>query len=104
VLSHPELELVALGSDSLAGLSASALDPRLAGDLPAFVSNDEALAAEMNAYVERITTGLDTYLEATYIEAPGSRATPLPEGIFVGDRAYRWRIANGGTTITRGRA
>ena len=45
VLSHPELELVALGSDSLAGLSASALDPRLAGDLPAFVSNDEALAA-----------------------------------------------------------
>ena len=49
VLAHPELELVALGSDSLAGESADALDPRLSrnghGPLPAFVSNDEALAA-----------------------------------------------------------
>jgi len=49
VLAHPELELVALGSDSLAGRSAGALDPRLArnghGALPHFVSNDEALAA-----------------------------------------------------------
>ena len=45
VLSHPELELIALGSDSLAGDSASALDVRLNGDLPDFVSNDEALAS-----------------------------------------------------------
>ncbi|HSC90035.1 MAG TPA: N-acetyl-gamma-glutamyl-phosphate reductase [Gaiellaceae bacterium] len=53
VLVHPELELVALGSDSLAGAPASALDPRLGrspgrnGDssLPAFVPNDDALAA-----------------------------------------------------------
>ena len=45
VLAHPELELVALGSDSLAGSPASVLDPRLNGSLPAFVSNDEALAA-----------------------------------------------------------
>ncbi len=45
VLSHPELELVALGSDSLAGAPASTLDPRLNGKLPAFVANDEALAA-----------------------------------------------------------
>src|ERR1051326_4465142 len=45
VLAHPELEPVALGSDSLAGQSASSLDPRLNGDLPPFVSNDEALAA-----------------------------------------------------------
>src|ERR1041384_1432465 len=29
VLAHPELELVALGSDSLAGQPAAALDPRL---------------------------------------------------------------------------
>ena len=29
VLAHPELELVALGSDSLAGQPADALDPRL---------------------------------------------------------------------------
>ena len=45
VLAHPELELVALGSDSLAGSPAGALDPRLNGSLPAFVTNDEALAA-----------------------------------------------------------
>ncbi|HEX5798576.1 MAG TPA: N-acetyl-gamma-glutamyl-phosphate reductase [Gaiellaceae bacterium] len=45
VLAHPELELAALGSDSLAGSPAHALDPRLTGlDLPAFVANDEALA------------------------------------------------------------
>ncbi len=45
VLAHPELELVALGSDSLAGHGASALDVRLNGHLPAFVPNEEALAA-----------------------------------------------------------
>ena len=45
VLAHPELEPVALGSDTLAGRSAGALDPRLNGDLPRFVTNDEALAA-----------------------------------------------------------
>ncbi|HET8893048.1 MAG TPA: N-acetyl-gamma-glutamyl-phosphate reductase [Gaiellaceae bacterium] len=45
VLRHPELEVVALGSDSLAGEAASALDLRLNGSLPAFVTNDEALAA-----------------------------------------------------------
>lgn len=49
VLAHPELELVALGSDSLAGQPASALDPRLSrnghGALPRFVPNEEASAA-----------------------------------------------------------
>jgi N-acetyl-gamma-glutamyl-phosphate reductase len=45
VLRHPELEVVALGSDSLAGEPASALDVRLDGSLPRFVPNDEALAA-----------------------------------------------------------
>jgi N-acetyl-gamma-glutamyl-phosphate reductase len=44
-LRHPELEVVALGSDSLAGSSAAALDVRLNGSLPAFVPNDEAAAA-----------------------------------------------------------
>ncbi len=44
VLAHPELELHALGSDSLAGSPAHALDPRLTRlGLPAFVSNDVAL-------------------------------------------------------------
>ncbi len=49
VLAHPELELVALGSDSLAGQPASALDPRLARNgarsAPSFVPNAEALAS-----------------------------------------------------------
>ncbi len=49
VLAHPGLELVALGSDSLAGEPAAALDPRLGrngnGSLPAFVTNAEALAS-----------------------------------------------------------
>jgi N-acetyl-gamma-glutamyl-phosphate reductase len=45
LLAHPGLEPVALGSDSLAGEAASALDVRLNGSLPRFVPNDEALAA-----------------------------------------------------------
>src|SRR6516164_5758099 len=45
VLAHPELEVVALGSDSLAGSGASALDVRLNGKLPAFATNDDALAS-----------------------------------------------------------
>src|SRR6266571_3298240 len=46
VLAHPELELVALGSDSLAGRPAAALDLRLNGHLPPFRTNAEALAAD----------------------------------------------------------
>ena len=42
VLAHTGLELVALGSDSLAGNPAAALDPRLDASLPAFVTNAEA--------------------------------------------------------------
>jgi N-acetyl-gamma-glutamyl-phosphate reductase len=45
VLAHPELEVVALGSDSLAGKDASALDVRLNGHLPSFVPNAAALEA-----------------------------------------------------------
>jgi N-acetyl-gamma-glutamyl-phosphate reductase len=45
VLAHPELHVAALGSDSLAGSPASALDPRLNGHLPAFVPNEEAAGA-----------------------------------------------------------
>jgi N-acetyl-gamma-glutamyl-phosphate reductase len=47
VLAHPALEPIALGSDSLAGRPAAALDPRLAGaDVPAFVPNEDALATD----------------------------------------------------------
>ena len=45
VLHHPGLTVAALGSDSLAGEPAAALDVRLNGSLPRFVPNDEALAA-----------------------------------------------------------
>jgi N-acetyl-gamma-glutamyl-phosphate reductase len=45
VLAHPGLELVALGSDSLAGKPAGALDPRLNGPLPHFTTNAEAAAS-----------------------------------------------------------
>jgi N-acetyl-gamma-glutamyl-phosphate reductase len=49
VLAHPALDLVAVGSDSLAGRPAAALDPRLGRDgaarVPAFVPNDDALAS-----------------------------------------------------------
>jgi len=47
VLSHPELEPVALGSDSLAGQPAERLDPRLTdAGLPDFVPVDDAIASE----------------------------------------------------------
>lgn len=46
VLGHPQLRLVAAGSDSLAGRRPEALDVRLAGvEMPSFVPNAEALAA-----------------------------------------------------------
>jgi N-acetyl-gamma-glutamyl-phosphate reductase len=45
VLTHPELEVLALGSDSLAGEQPSALDVRLNGSLPGFVTNEQAAEA-----------------------------------------------------------
>jgi N-acetyl-gamma-glutamyl-phosphate reductase len=45
VLAHPELEVIALGSDSLAGEPPSSLDLRLNGSLPPFVANSEAFAS-----------------------------------------------------------
>src|SRR5205823_15030365 len=51
VLRHPELEVVALGSDSLAGEAASALDLRLNGSLSAFVPNAAARAAGADGVV-----------------------------------------------------
>src|SRR5215218_10028588 len=49
LLAHPALEVVALGSDSLAGETGAALDVRLNGSLPPFVTNSEALAAGADA-------------------------------------------------------
>ena len=65
VLAHPELEVVALGSDSLAGQGASALDLRLNGSLPPFVTNGEALASG----AELVFLCLD-HAEASAVEPP----------------------------------
>lgn len=46
MLAHPALDVIALGSDSLAGEPASTLDLRLNGSLPAFVPNAEAVASD----------------------------------------------------------
>jgi N-acetyl-gamma-glutamyl-phosphate reductase len=42
VLAHPQLELIALGSDTLAGRPAHALHPSLNGSVPMFAPNVEA--------------------------------------------------------------
>ena len=73
LLAHPELEPVALGSDSLAGQRASSLDPRLNGDLPPFVTNAEALAA--GADVVFLCLGHEA---AAAIEPPRRRARRRP--------------------------
>jgi N-acetyl-gamma-glutamyl-phosphate reductase len=50
VLAHPSLELYAVGSDSLAGRDATALDPRLNRNggrrVPRFITNEAALSVE----------------------------------------------------------
>src|SRR3954451_22268923 len=71
VLAHPELEVVALGSDSLAGEPPSALDLRLNGSLPAFVPNAGGPAG--GADVLFLCLGHD---EAATVEPP-------PDGVLV---------------------
>ncbi len=65
VLAHPELELVALGSDSLAGRPAAALDVRLNGHLPPFVANAEALSADADVVFAALSNA-----EAATLEPP----------------------------------
>jgi N-acetyl-gamma-glutamyl-phosphate reductase len=76
VLSHPELELVALGSDSLAGQAADALDPRLSrnghGPLPVFTPNDEALAAGADLVFVTYDNEIDPPASATVVDLSGS--------------------------------
>src|SRR5207249_6733256 len=50
LLAHPDLEPVALGSDSLAGRPAWALDPRLDGELPPFSTNAEAATSGADVF------------------------------------------------------
>jgi N-acetyl-gamma-glutamyl-phosphate reductase len=102
VLAHPQLELVALGSDSLAGRPAAALDPRLDGSLPAFSSNghaaasgadvlflclDNDTAAAFSPPAETVVVDLsgahrladDEQARAWYGAAPGAWSYGLPE-------------------------
>jgi N-acetyl-gamma-glutamyl-phosphate reductase len=81
VLAHPGLEVLALGSDSLAGQGAAALDVRLNGSLPAFVPNDRALASG----AELVFLCLDNQDAAA--------VTP-PEGAVVVDLSAAHRLAD----------
>ena len=80
-LAHPALDLVALGSDSLAGRPAGALDPRLNGSLPSFAPNDEALAA-----------GAD--LVFCCLEHERAAALEPPDGAVVVDLSGAHRLAD----------
>jgi N-acetyl-gamma-glutamyl-phosphate reductase len=105
VLGHPELRLVAVGSDSLAGQGPGSLDPRLAGAaMPAFVSNAEALAtpadvtllclsheaaAEIEAQAEGVVvdlSGAHRLRDAGSYEAWYGFTHPRPESL--GDWVY----------------
>jgi N-acetyl-gamma-glutamyl-phosphate reductase len=81
VLAHPELELVALGSDSLAGEEAAALDLRLNGDLPSFVRNADAAAA--GADVIFVCLGHE---EAAGLEPPDGLVVDLSGAHRLADR------------------
>jgi N-acetyl-gamma-glutamyl-phosphate reductase len=71
VLVHPELELYAVGSDSLAGREAVALDPRLNRNggrrVPHFITNDAALACEAD-----VTLVCLPHEEAAALAAPAN--------------------------------
>ena len=70
VLSHPELELYAVGSDTLAGREAVALDPRLNRNggrrVPHFITNEAALACEADVVFVCLP-----HDEAAALEPPG---------------------------------
>jgi N-acetyl-gamma-glutamyl-phosphate reductase len=86
VLAHPALEVVALGSDSLAGSGASALDVRLNGSLPAFTSNEQALASG----AELVFLCLD-HVDAAAVEPPtGAVVVDLSGAHRLVDGAADW--------------
>ena len=86
VLAHPELQLHALGSDSLAGRDATALDPRLNRNggkrAPQFIPNDAALESHADV----------TFLCLPHAEAAAVR--PPSRGVVVDlSGAHRLRHA-----------
>ena len=82
VLAHPGLELVALGSDTLAGSPAAALDPRLNGSLPAFSTNEAAAAS-----------GADVLFLCLDSDAAAAFAPPV-DGTVVVDLSGAHRLAD----------
>src|SRR3954454_513477 len=86
VLNHPELEVVALGSDSQAGDAATVLDPRLRrnGSLPTLVRNDEALAAGADLILSCLpnerAAALDPPANATVVDMSGAHR--LDPGLY----------------------
>jgi N-acetyl-gamma-glutamyl-phosphate reductase len=87
VLSHPGLELYALGSDSLAGRPAAELDPRLGRNgwsrIPRFITNEAALSC-----------GADVVFLCLSNEAAAA-AVPPPRGVVV-DLSGAHRFHDGG--------
>jgi N-acetyl-gamma-glutamyl-phosphate reductase len=87
VLAHPELQLHALGSDSLAGRDATALDPRLNRNggkrAPRFIPNQAAL---------------DSHADVTFLCLPHEEAAAVPtpsRGVVVDlSGAHRLRDAS----------
>src|SRR6266536_3266135 len=83
VLAHPQLDPLALGSDSLASEPSSALDPRLNGSLPRFLTNAEALEA-----------GADVIFLCLGSEAAASLDPPDAELVVDLSGAHRLRDAS----------
>ena len=86
VLGHPDLRLVAVGSDSLAGQPGGALDPRLAhAAMPSFVTNAEALAQGADVTILCLSHEAAAAIErsgrresSSTSRAPIASATPRP--------------------------
>lgn len=85
VLHHPELEVYAVGSTTLAGADATALDPRLNRNggkrVPRFITNEAALACEADV----------TFLCLSHEEAAGLE--PPSRGVVV-DLSGAHRLAD----------
>jgi N-acetyl-gamma-glutamyl-phosphate reductase len=105
VLGHPNLDLVAVGSDSLAGRPGAALDPRLAhAQVPSFVTNQAALAHQADVTIiclsHEVAAAIDVPHDGLVIDLSGAHRLrdaasyetwygfthPHPEGL--GDWVY----------------